>query len=472
MCATYIDTMSSRRVHDPLEEAYEQKHKNPWSDVEKCIFLDRFLQHPKDFRKIASFLKNKSVHDCISFYYDSKQSVPYKRALKEHFKRKKRSFDAVKWDATIQAAISVGATVRMGISSEKPLIFDLPQDDLTFHTRHFHPLGKEVFDVVCGGNYPSIEISSIQDVKKLPHKRKASAMLDLFTLDTSERKFLRAYSDGSGKNSASGSDLEQEKDIQGSNSPIVNSDRAPVEKRKKRSHKWSNEEKAMFFEAFELVGKKWAKIADVIKSKSALQVKKFYQENKKQINKSKSPTKGRRDTTQSSADISISNDGSNANLEQKDNRRVKHGFTQESMQEAQETSGNSSQGQSERWFHNDNQQRQLAYALEQHRQQQLVEQQQRHLLNQLSQNRNQQQLLDFQLQQQEQQHRQLNEHHIQLHQQRQIQNLLNQGQGGHQNMMASWVAAQVAQAAMRQDVRHQQSLQDYLGLEGKFMYEH
>lgn len=69
---------------------------NPWSDAEKLIFADAFLQvglcvwgvggwgrfrggtrvaacqFPKDFDRIASFLVNKSVSDCVAFYYDTK----------------------------------------------------------------------------------------------------------------------------------------------------------------------------------------------------------------------------------------------------------------------------------------------------------------------------------------------------------------------------------------------------------------
>ena len=71
--AIYHDTQSTK-VFDPMTFEEERSHINPWSDIEKCIFLDRFLQHPKDFKKIASFLKNKSTRDCVAFYYDSKQS--------------------------------------------------------------------------------------------------------------------------------------------------------------------------------------------------------------------------------------------------------------------------------------------------------------------------------------------------------------------------------------------------------------
>ncbi|EED92588.1 MYB DNA binding protein/ transcription factor-like protein, partial [Thalassiosira pseudonana CCMP1335] len=85
--ATFTNGFLGNRVYDFVEDEEERKHVNVWSDMEKCIFLDRFLHHPKDFRKIASFLKNKTTKDCIQFYYDSKKTIPYKHALKEFLQR-------------------------------------------------------------------------------------------------------------------------------------------------------------------------------------------------------------------------------------------------------------------------------------------------------------------------------------------------------------------------------------------------
>ena len=54
------------------------------SDLEKCIFLDKFLTFPKNFGKIATFLTNKNAKDCVRFYYDSKQTVNYKVSCARH----------------------------------------------------------------------------------------------------------------------------------------------------------------------------------------------------------------------------------------------------------------------------------------------------------------------------------------------------------------------------------------------------
>jgi hypothetical protein len=61
-----------------------------WTDCERSIFLDKFLQFPKDFKRIASFLKAKSTEDVIAFYYDTKKACDYKSYLNEHYRRRNR----------------------------------------------------------------------------------------------------------------------------------------------------------------------------------------------------------------------------------------------------------------------------------------------------------------------------------------------------------------------------------------------
>jgi hypothetical protein len=173
------------RVDDPLSEEEERRHVNIWSDMEKCIFLDRFLHHPKDFRKIASFLKNKSTKDCVQFFYHSKKTVPYKHALKEFIQRKNRRGDVVSWDATIQACLSMGAVVKAGRSPEKPLKFILPEHDFTYHTRNFHPMRLEVFENLM----ETVSYAKhLDEAKSHAMKRKRS---NWFILDAHEKKYLR-----------------------------------------------------------------------------------------------------------------------------------------------------------------------------------------------------------------------------------------------------------------------------------------
>ena len=140
----YIDTQSHRYVEDPMLDNETNKQINPWSDVEKCIFLDRWLQYPKNFRKIASFLRNKSTADCVRFYYDSKKSIPYKFALKEHWLRRKKRLGET-WKRTIEAVLSVGAEI-VGEKDDGSPEFAIPQNENSYTTRFMHPKSAEVLE--------------------------------------------------------------------------------------------------------------------------------------------------------------------------------------------------------------------------------------------------------------------------------------------------------------------------------------
>jgi len=139
----YVDTQNHRSIGNPMEEEVKQKFKNPWSDVEKCIFLDRWLQYPKNFRKIATFLSNKNTADCVRYYYDSKKSIPYKRALKEHWTRRKKRLGE-SWNYTREAVQSVGAVIVNNDEDEQPK-FLLPTDDNSFSTINLHPKSEYAF---------------------------------------------------------------------------------------------------------------------------------------------------------------------------------------------------------------------------------------------------------------------------------------------------------------------------------------
>ena len=194
--ASFRNTFRSHRTHDPVQESYEQSMTNVWTDMEKCVFLDRFMQYPKDFHKIATFLRNKSTKDCISFYYLSKQTVPYKKALKEHMMRRKRRGEYHVWDDTVQAALSVGAVVKAGSSEEKPLLFLLPEEEVSYKTRNLHPLRLDLLEEMDVSACASMAVSSsgrpggVVGRKKEGKNRKRNRE-SLFVLDSREQKYLR-----------------------------------------------------------------------------------------------------------------------------------------------------------------------------------------------------------------------------------------------------------------------------------------
>ncbi|XP_018902999.2 uncharacterized protein Smr isoform X4 [Bemisia tabaci] len=79
------------RCDDFVTEYKERQLLNVWSQAEKDIFKEKFLQHPKNFGVIAASLEKKSVRDCVQYYYLSKKTENYKRLLRKSRQRTRSS---------------------------------------------------------------------------------------------------------------------------------------------------------------------------------------------------------------------------------------------------------------------------------------------------------------------------------------------------------------------------------------------
>lgn len=252
LTAVYVNTFNSHKV-DPVQEAREEALTNIWTDMEKCIFLDRFLQFPKDFRRIASFLRNKTTMDCIAFYYDSKQTVPYKGALKEHILRRKKKGEYQVWDASIQSAVSCGAIITAGDGDEKPINFGLPKSDLTYRTHMLHPLKRAALDsmeidVTAAETYVTSGRSDEDTTKWKSRKRGRDP---LFSLTKEQTKRLRKSSQEALMNPIERAKLEEkERVMELSEAELVIS---PKTKRL-APQKWTASEKRIFVETLEQHG--------------------------------------------------------------------------------------------------------------------------------------------------------------------------------------------------------------------------
>lgn len=73
------------RIEDFAAEYQDRQLLNIWTKAEIEIFKEKFLQHPKNFGVIASYLDRKSVCDCVQYYYLSKKVENYKRLLRKYF---------------------------------------------------------------------------------------------------------------------------------------------------------------------------------------------------------------------------------------------------------------------------------------------------------------------------------------------------------------------------------------------------
>jgi hypothetical protein len=244
------------------------------------------LQFPKDFKKIASFLRNKTTKDCVQFYYDSKQSVPYKGALREHVMRRKRRGDYNVWTQTIEAALSVGAVVEAGTSEEKPVVFLLPERDDTYNTRLFHPMKREIYDamtinehVAAAGDDDCDEDAKTDASRKRPRE-------PLFTLDRDQSKFLKEVAPPpAAKITVPNHSSVEASDGNATDDGTKDGSQTPV---RKAPQKWTNTEKRMFMETLEKHGKNWAMLAEAVGTKTISQIKNYHYDYKKKAGKGRS----------------------------------------------------------------------------------------------------------------------------------------------------------------------------------------
>lgn len=71
-----------------MEMVYKSRQfLNIWTPSEKEIFKEKYLQHPKNFGVIASFIERKSVSDSVQYYYLSKKTENYKQLLRKSRQR-------------------------------------------------------------------------------------------------------------------------------------------------------------------------------------------------------------------------------------------------------------------------------------------------------------------------------------------------------------------------------------------------
>lgn len=76
-------TNNNGLMQDPMQIYKEREYVNMWTDAEKVIFREKYLQQPKNFFLIATYLERKTVADCVQYYYLSKKTENYKQLLKK-----------------------------------------------------------------------------------------------------------------------------------------------------------------------------------------------------------------------------------------------------------------------------------------------------------------------------------------------------------------------------------------------------
>ncbi|XP_023198627.1 nuclear receptor corepressor 1 isoform X4 [Xiphophorus maculatus] len=76
-------------MDDPMKVYKARQFMNVWTEHEREIFKEKFIQHPKNFGLIASYLERKCVSDCVLFYYLTKKNQNYKALVRRNYGRRR-----------------------------------------------------------------------------------------------------------------------------------------------------------------------------------------------------------------------------------------------------------------------------------------------------------------------------------------------------------------------------------------------
>uniref|UniRef100_A0A1I7ZG10 SANT domain-containing protein n=1 Tax=Steinernema glaseri TaxID=37863 RepID=A0A1I7ZG10_9BILA len=65
-----------------------------WTEEEKTVFVDRLVHYGKNFAAVSVFLKNRSVKDCVRYYYLTKQRAKYKTMFAKRRRKQAKQYRA------------------------------------------------------------------------------------------------------------------------------------------------------------------------------------------------------------------------------------------------------------------------------------------------------------------------------------------------------------------------------------------
>eukprot|EP01025_Chloroclados_australasicus_P007242 TRINITY_DN12313_c0_g1_i7.p1 TRINITY_DN12313_c0_g1~~TRINITY_DN12313_c0_g1_i7.p1 ORF type:complete len:725 (+),score=84.19 TRINITY_DN12313_c0_g1_i7:1869-4043(+) len=87
---SYFKRGDSGKIVDPEEELVQELIASPWTDEQRAAFLEAFLQHPKEFYKIAQKVPGRSARECVAFFYGNQKSEWFAATKRKMMLQKRR----------------------------------------------------------------------------------------------------------------------------------------------------------------------------------------------------------------------------------------------------------------------------------------------------------------------------------------------------------------------------------------------
>ncbi|EAY21384.1 Myb-like DNA-binding domain containing protein [Trichomonas vaginalis G3] len=87
---TYLYYDENSFVEDPVAAHLEYKNRLSWTENEKQTFLEKYAQHPREFKKIAAALPLKTIKDVIEYYNINRIKLKLGQIEKSYRKKGRR----------------------------------------------------------------------------------------------------------------------------------------------------------------------------------------------------------------------------------------------------------------------------------------------------------------------------------------------------------------------------------------------
>jgi hypothetical protein len=267
----FVDTETVYR-----EQLEQRIYECSWTEEEKKIFMQKFAQYPKNCKKIATFLSNKTTYDCVNFYYNNKFKPEFV-ALREKLKRfTKKLYDEGPGTRNKNSIMEPDAIIREqegGRQRTKPRRTNnstADEDWTEADTTSFISLLEK-----HGRNFNLISQYM---------KGKSSAQCQKFFNLNKKRLELDSYIPTykpNGPNKTTNRPNTRRNAVNNSTvdhlPAVEEAIPASSKKTKKQVSIWTNKEKEIFLDLLLEVGRNWQKIAEHLPNKTENQIKNFFQ---------------------------------------------------------------------------------------------------------------------------------------------------------------------------------------------------
>eukprot|EP00474_Spongospora_subterranea_P009923 CRZ10381.1 hypothetical protein [Spongospora subterranea] len=264
-------------VEDPRAQDQLRKLINPWSEHEKTIFKKKYSKFPKNFVKIASFLSNKTIGDCVSYYYSSKTIINYKNLVRKY----RKSLLSRKGIDVGSASIDPEDTSIIDAADAPALPSDKKSEKPASLPRELLKLAEDL-----SRNNLEVQASRSRGKRRRADEVEASDATEAKSYDAARSKSIAASDKSVSRNTSlrDGNDSAStsvDVDKTGAIAPINPSSK---KRRASASSSWDLREKKVFLEALLKYGKDFEAIGDTVQSKSAEKCKNYFNNNKNRLN--------------------------------------------------------------------------------------------------------------------------------------------------------------------------------------------